>query len=76
MGDIVDLNVVTKLGISPDRVITKASYAGLTDVLVLGFDADGQFYAKSSDADGGAVLWLMELCRARLMEIARESSDI
>lgn len=36
--------------------------------MVLGYDRDGGEYMASSYADGGTVLWLLERCKARLME--------
>lgn len=66
---IHDFNGITRLDLDPDRVLDKAK-GQLQGVVVLGFDQDGGFYAASSYADGGDLLWLLELCKHRLMEHA------
>lgn len=53
---------------NPDLVLEQS--IGLTDdVLVLGWDKDGELFALSSErfADGGELLWLIELFKARLL---------
>ena len=68
MGEVVTLGNVTRLDIPPDRVLeeNKGSFEG---VVLLGFDHEGEFIAASSYADGATVLWLMELCKLRLLEV-------
>jgi hypothetical protein len=34
---------------------------------VLGYDKDGEFYAASSTADGGEVIYLCELLKHKLL---------
>ena len=70
MGEVVTLNMITSIDIPADRVIDAAKDAGLTKVVIVGYDADGQEYFASSVADGGSVLWLMERAKHKLMEIA------
>jgi hypothetical protein len=72
MSNVVEFSGVTKLDIPAERVITKAAKAGLTDVLVIGYDADGEFYFAGSMADGGDALWLLELAKRRLFGVAGE----
>lgn len=55
--EVIELDVISRLDIPPDRVLQKALDAGLTEVVVIGYDADGQEYFASSQADGGDVLW-------------------
>lgn len=52
----------------PDNVLEQ-SVGQLQDVLILGYDKDGSLYAASSDglADGGALLWLLETFRQKLV---------
>lgn len=40
----------------------------LKGVVVIGFDNDGEFYGASSIADGGSVMWLMEVCKRKMLE--------
>jgi hypothetical protein len=65
--EIVNLNVVTTLDLNPERVLDAAKAAKLTGVVVIGWDADGIEYMKSSIADGGEVCWLIERYKYRLM---------
>lgn len=69
MGEVVPLDCVTKLDLNPDTVIAAALRAGLTDVVIVGYDADGDEYFASSMADGGAALWLLERCKKALLDI-------
>jgi hypothetical protein len=69
--NVVDLPVITRLDIPPEKVLSRALEAGLTDVVVIGYDADGQEYFASSKADGKDVLWLLErgkICLLRTVE--------
>lgn len=68
MTNIVNLPVVTRLDLPPERVIEAAGARGLKDVIVAGWDADGEFYFAGSMADGGGALWLLELAKRRLFD--------
>lgn len=69
MGKVIDLPVITKLDLDPQRVLAKAVDAGLTDVVVIGYDADGDEYFASSVSDGGSVLWLIERAKTKLLAV-------
>lgn len=64
---LVYLNNTTRLNLPPDRVLEKA-VGEMSGVVVLGYDKDGNEYFASSYADGGEILWLLEMCKKRLME--------
>lgn len=66
---VVDLDCVTRLDLPSERVLQKAIDAAVQEVVVIGYDKDGEFYFASSKADGGDVLWLLEQAKKRLMEI-------
>ena len=70
MGEVVELNVITKLPIDPKRILSKASEHSFERVLIIGVEEDGSFYFASSEPDGGCVLWDMERARHLLMKIA------
>lgn len=72
MTNVVNLPCITKLDLPPDRIIEAAAKADLAGVVVLGYTQDGDAYIASSYADGGNVMWLMELCKAKLLKIAGE----
>ena len=69
MAKIIEFNGITKLDIPPEKILEKAKEAGLDGVVILGFDKNGEYYGASSYADGGTVLWLMELTRKKLLEV-------
>jgi len=71
MVDIINLGGVTQLDLPPDRILEN-NKGQLETVLILGFDKDGDFISATNKADGGEVLWLLELCKHRLMQIAFE----
>lgn len=70
---IIPFSGITKLDLDPDQILDAAK-GQLEGVVVLGFcnDEDGGFYAASSYADGGTVLWLLEQCKKRLLEMHDE----
>jgi len=57
--NVIDLPVITRLNLDPDRVLNKA-IGELKDVIIIGYDKDGNEYFASSIADGGDVVWLIE----------------
>ena len=63
---IIQFSGVTTHDIDPDLMLEnfKGKFEG---VLLMGWDHEGKFVAASSYADGGTVLWLMELCKQQLM---------
>jgi hypothetical protein len=67
MGDVVVLPVVTCLDLPPERVLQAALEAGLTEVIIVGYAADGSEYFASSVGDGGDVLWHLERAKLRLL---------
>ena len=71
MGKVIELKLITKLDLDPDRVLSKA-IGNLSEVVVMGFDKDGNEYFASSVSDGGSVLWHIERAKHKLMQIADE----
>ena len=65
MADIITFPGWTRLPIAVQAVLDGAT--GCSAVLVLGEDADGQFYAASSVADVQTLLWWLETCRHKLL---------
>lgn len=75
MADVVDLPMITRLKGDPDRCL-QAAIGQLTDVVIAGYDKDGNEYFASSDPDGGAVIWLLERAKLKLLTTdASEPSD-
>jgi len=49
------------------RVLAKTREADLTDILVIGYDEQGELWTGTNVADGPEMLWLLELARAKLL---------
>ena len=62
------LEVVTRLDIPVERVLEQAK-DNLSDVVLIGWDKEGEFYFASNKADGGDVLWLLEKAKKVLLEV-------
>ena len=67
--DVLVLNMVTRIDLPVERVLRSALDEGLASVAVFGFCEDGEVYLASSLADGGDLLWLMEIVKQRMMEV-------
>lgn len=65
--NVTNLNQITKLDIPAERVLQAALDAELTDVVIIGYDLDGNEYFASSMADGGNALWLLERAKLELL---------
>jgi len=71
--NVIPLGGVTRLNLPTDRVLQNAIGQFDEDgVVIMGYDKDGDFYFASSIADGGTVLWLIEQCKKRLLEVEEE----
>lgn len=75
MDNVVELQVVTRLDIPAERVIRRANEANLSNVVVIGWDDDGDFYFASSYASGPEVLWLLEMAKKELMAAGDSVSE-
>lgn len=66
--NVIYPNFITSLDLPAERVLTAALEAELTDVVIAGYDKDGDEYFASSVADGGSTLWLIERLKKMLLE--------
>jgi hypothetical protein len=69
MGDVVNLPVITTLDLPPERILQAAMDKDLDEVVIVGFDKNGELYFASNKSDGGGVLWLFELAKKALLEV-------
>ena len=67
--NIIPLGNITKLDLPTDRVLDGCKGDCTAGVVVLGFDDEGELYFTSSIADGGEVIWLLEMAKKHLLEI-------
>jgi hypothetical protein len=72
---VIRFNGITKLDIKADVVLDSAMGV-LDSAVVVGWDKDGQFYFGSSIASGPEVVWLLELAKKKLLEIAEDQDLI
>jgi hypothetical protein len=70
LAPVIDLPCVTSLNLDADKVISKAA-GKLTQVVIVGYDRDGEFYFASSVADGPEVLWALEQAKLKLLNIGQ-----
>lgn len=71
MSEVVKFPGVTRLDMDPDQVLAEA-LDKMDQVVICGFDKDGNQYFASSVADGGQALWHLERAKWALMKITDE----
>jgi len=69
MDNVVILPVVTRLDIPVERILSAAKEAEMSEVVIIGFDKDGDFYFSASKADAGDVIWCLEMAKKKLLEV-------
>lgn len=69
--DVVRLDMVTSLDVPAALVLAAAMESDLSEVVILGYSPQGEYFAASSP-DGADVLWLLERCKRRLLNIVDE----
>lgn len=63
---VIPLGCITRLDLPVDRVLEQAKDQ-VVNVVLMGWDKDGELYFASTFSDGGEILWLMDKCRDALM---------
>lgn len=53
----------------PERILNAALEAGLTEVVIVGIDRDGNEYFAASQPDGPNVLWHLERAKLKLIRM-------
>ena len=66
MNNVVTLPVVTRLNLNADRTLENLD-GKLEGFILAGYDKDGNEFFSSTYADGGDALWLLERCKAALI---------
>ncbi len=67
MGEVIELDVPTTVDMSPEKVLSDAIEADLAEVLVIGWDKNGNFYGSGSTSDIAENIYLMERLRFNIM---------
>ncbi len=55
--NVIEFTGLTKLDLPVEKILRKAHAAGLSEVVILGFDRDGDEFFASSRADAGSVMF-------------------
>jgi len=64
--NVIPLGNITSLDLPPDRILDAAK-GHMDSCVLLGWNCDGEIYFASSIADGGEVLWLLEMAKKQLL---------
>lgn len=67
--NVVNFRGVTRLDLDPDRTLENTK-GQLKHFAIVGYDKDDEFFFSSTMADGGDVMWLLELAKKKLLENA------
>jgi len=67
MGELISIGGITKLDLPADRILESAK-GQMEGVVLIGFDKQGEIYAASTYADGGTVMWLLEMCKQKMLD--------
>jgi hypothetical protein len=73
MGDVIDLNMITRLDVDPDKMLSKA-IGKLEEVVILGTTKEGDEYFASSRAAADVPIYLCERAKHRLMKLIDEAT--
>ena len=65
---------LTRLDLDPDLILSEAQ-GKLEGAVVMGYDKEGNLYFASSYADGGTIMWLMELSKHFMLKELDEMED-
>ena len=57
--NVVVLDIQTTLPIPPDQIL-KSAIGKLDEVVLIGFDKDGEFYFAASESGAKDILWLIK----------------
>jgi hypothetical protein len=69
MSNVIPIGCITRLKLDAQQILNAALDAGLSDVVIMGFNNDGNEYFASSDPDAGNVLYHLERSKHKLMKI-------
>lgn len=69
MGNIVRLQTMTKAEHAPDDILEMAKGKGMSDVLVVGY-LNGDAFISASTSDVERVVFLLELAKRHMMDLA------
>jgi hypothetical protein len=68
MGEVVQLDVITKVDLSPENVIKNFDCENIEHVLVVSYTKDGKLNIDMSSALLPLNVWMLELAKKRLLD--------
>lgn len=71
MSEVIEFRGVTRLDLDPDRVLENAK-GQLKHFVIIGYNTDDEFFFSSTMADGGDVMWMLEVAKLKLLRVAGE----
>ena len=66
MSNVIDLPVITRLNLDPDRTLENLK-GELEGFVIIGYDKEGNEFFSSTYADRANVLWLIERSKVALL---------
>ena len=64
------IETASRLDVPAERVLHQAAKANLANAVVIGWDAEGDFYFAGSYSAMPEVLWLLALAQKRLLDLS------
>lgn len=71
MSEVIQFRGITKLDLDADTLLEN-NKGNFKHLLLIGYDNDEEFIFGSTIANGGDVLWLLEVAKIQLLRIAGE----
>lgn len=68
MAKVIPFCGITKLDMDPDTILEHLK-GQLEGFVLIGYTNEGEEFFSSTYADGGTVLWLMEQCKLKLLQV-------
>ena len=65
--EVLPFTGISILDIPPEKVLQAAIDAGITEVVIVGIDADGKHYFASSMSSAPEIAWHLDTAKWRLM---------
>ena len=66
--NVIEFPGITKIDYPAEHLLQQAIREKVTEVVICGYDEDGELFIASSIASGPEVMWLLEMGKKRLIE--------
>ena len=73
--NVTEFPGITRLDIPPERILERAGEKTFTEIVIIGYTADGDEFFASSKADAANVAWLLQRGIWSLNRICDEGVD-